>query len=240
MIRISHAASSPKRVSSRRIQVRTCLNRRFEKSFFVVVIPNLSHGKLGAEGDSCLALATPERLWKIELRIVDSIAEELTLRRVCNRCGSVRTRSTGSHAASVGALDRRPMGSQELAAAGRVIFGERWLRPLARALQCSPALIRQCKDGRRALSGEGAARVRAMADLGPAGQLIRQVVAEVFAHARPVQTHRVATRLVLGLSKANLLAPSGMWIAPLEGRPAGAITRSPLPADSREHDIAPE
>jgi hypothetical protein len=132
------------------------------------------------------------------------------------------------------------MGSEELAIAGRTIFGPRWVRPLARALDCSPALIKQCRKGQRALSGEAAARVRAMADLGPVGQLIRKVVEEAFVDARPIQTHRVASRLALELSKANLLTPSGIQMAVAEGRPAGAITCAPLPADARKYNVAPE
>jgi hypothetical protein len=121
------------------------------------------------------------------------------------------------------------MGPEELAAIAGSVFGSRWLRPLARMLECNPGLIRSCKKGERVLSGEAAAKVRALADIGPVGEIVRRILERTIRDTRPVITHGVATAIVTELTNAGLLVPAAQRTPVSAGRPNGQITRYSLP-----------
>ena len=122
------------------------------------------------------------------------------------------------------------MAFAELAVHARLAFGDGWIRPLARMLDCNPGLIRLCKTRGRMLTAEAASKVRNFVDLGPAGMIIREAMKVAFPHARPVVTHRATRRALAELSKAGLLTSSGQRPPADGGRIIGPFTCSP-PAD---------
>src|SRR4029077_38193 len=103
---------------------------------------------------------------------------------------------------------------------------DRWIRPLARMLDCSPALIRLCKKGKRKLSAEAAARVRTLVDLGPAGTIVRDAMTAALPRAEPVATHHAAKLAIAELLKAGLLTSSGQRPPTSSGRIIGPLTCS--------------
>jgi len=115
------------------------------------------------------------------------------------------------------------MTSEELAATGQAIFGERWIRPLARAIGCDSRSIFFVKSGERAMSAEMTAKVRAFAYLGPVGLTVRDAIKRTMPEARPIDAHRAAQRAVAELLKAKLVtlvegglprhdpAPNSFW-----------------------------
>jgi hypothetical protein len=107
---------------------------------------------------------------------------------------------------------------------------------MARTLDCSPALIRFCKKGKRALTAEAAAKVRSLADLGPAGTIVREVIKAALPNAKSIVTHSAAKLVVAKLSKAGLLTPSGQRAAASQARIVGPITCSRL--DSSDDQTA--
>lgn len=153
------------------------------------------------------------------------------MRRVCNRCGSVRLSVDRRQEGRAEAANLRPMSAEEMATVARSIYGARWLRPLARFLECNPGLVRQCKKGERVLTGEAAARVRALADIGPAGAIVRRIVEQAIPDMRLVTTHNVARRIVIELSNLGLLEPDARRKPVTGGRPSGPITGYPTPRE---------
>jgi hypothetical protein len=150
------------------------------------------------------------------------------MRRICNRCGSVRAiRDEGAMPRLN--LDLRPMGPKELATSGRTIFGDQWVRPLARLLDCNPSLLRQCKKGERALAPQAAAKVRALAQLGSAGEIVRKVVGSTCKGSRPRSTHLAALVIMSELAKRGLLVSSLTASTRVEDKIDGPITQSALP-----------
>jgi hypothetical protein len=202
--------------------VRTSLIRHIE-------LPS-HHGQRsrGAVFDSLLA--KPEELWKIRHRFIGYTCHiELNMARIYNRCGSNQQRRERQQA-QVFTESSGPMTFEELAAGARSVFGDRWIRPLARLLDCSPALIRLCRRGERDLSAEAAAKVRDFVDLGPAGTIVREAMKAALPHARPVVTHRAAKRALAELAKAGLLTSSAQRPPVGRGRIVGPFTCS-SPAD---------
>lgn len=97
------------------------------------------------------------------------------------------------------------MTSAELIAAGHAMFGERWLRPLARTIGWSHGSLRIWRKGQRAIPESAAEKIRMLERVGPVGVLVRQAVRELIPEAGAWAAHRVAQRTVEHLIKAGLL-----------------------------------
>src|SRR5579863_8576574 len=85
-----------------------------------------------------------------------------------------------------------PMSRAELTAVGESLFGKRWVRPLARIAGCDPRQILYFKTGERIVSAKVAAKVRAFADIGQAGTIIRKAVKDSSPGLSPLEAHLAA------------------------------------------------
>jgi hypothetical protein len=101
-----------------------------------------------------------------------------------------------------GNLDMTPT---ELASAGELIYGPRWRSALAQALNRTSRTIRYYERGERRIPADFAARVRAMADIGTIGVVIRNAVKKAAPDTPIFTAHKVAIQVLSDLTAARFL-----------------------------------
>jgi hypothetical protein len=112
---------------------------------------------------------------------------------------------------------QEPMTTAELAERGRLMFGERWTTPLARATKVASRSMRNYKSGKRSIPLEVAAKVRAMSALGMPGLVIRRAIERVWPGCPPHRAHSIARQAEDDLTFYKLLRDTAET-APWAGR----------------------
>jgi hypothetical protein len=111
-------------------------------------------------------------------------------------------------------IDR--MKKSEFVGLCRAIWGPYWKRPAARALGRDPKMMRRYESGDSPVPTDVAHRLRALAKIGPAGEIVKSVLLELYAaparHAPGTvkrgaleQAHNAAAQIVDKLNRAGLL-----------------------------------
>jgi hypothetical protein len=80
----------------------------------------------------------------------------------------------------------------ELDERARLMFGERWTTPLARATKVTPRSMRNYKSGTRSIPLEVATKVREMSTLGMPGMVIRRAIQRVWPECPVHRAHMIA------------------------------------------------
>jgi hypothetical protein len=97
------------------------------------------------------------------------------------------------------------MTSLELTALAEAMFGPRWVRPLARVIGWHYRSVRCWKHARRSVPLDAAEKIRAVANIGPVGVILRAAVKKTIPDADPWSAHRVAQQALRDLVRAGLL-----------------------------------
>ena len=101
--------------------------------------------------------------------------------------------------------DGLQMTSLELAALAEAMFGPRWVRPLSRLIGWHYRSVRCWKHARRSVPLDAAMKIRAEANIGPVGVILRAAVKKTIPDADPWSAHRVAQQALRDLVRAGLL-----------------------------------
>jgi hypothetical protein len=120
----------------------------------------------------------------------------------------------------------QPMTAAELAERARLMFGERWTTPLAKATKVAPRSMRNYKSGTRRIPVEVAAKVRELSTLGFAGAVVRRAIERVWPECPPNRAHSIARQAEDDLTFYKLLRDSAET-APWAGRLPGIGGRRP-------------
>ena len=105
-------------------------------------------------------------------------------------------------------LANETMTRDELRALAVSMYGQRWRRPLARALGCDKRFIQFLERGERRITPVMAAKIRAevvLAGLSEAALLVRSVLSEEIPKATHKEVHRAAQIVVAELERRGLL-----------------------------------
>jgi hypothetical protein len=112
---------------------------------------------------------------------------------------------------------QEPMTATELHERARLMFGERWTTPLARATKVTPRSMRNYKSGVRTIPAEIAAKVREMSTLGMAGMVVRRAIQRVWPKCPVHRAHSIARQAEDDLMFYKLLR-DGAEATPWAGR----------------------
>ena len=99
----------------------------------------------------------------------------------------------------------QPMTAAELAERARLMFGERWTTPLARATRVAPRSMRNYRSGTRRIPAELAAKVRELSTLGMPGLVIRRAIQRVWPECPVHRAHSIARQAEDDLTFYKLL-----------------------------------
>ena len=93
----------------------------------------------------------------------------------------------------------------ELIAAGELVYGSQWRKPLAEAVGYSRRMIWYYEFGERQIPENVAIRVRRLADLGPVGSLVRSSIKRAAPDLPPGRAHQLAVQILSDLTGAGIL-----------------------------------
>jgi hypothetical protein len=97
------------------------------------------------------------------------------------------------------------MSPAELIAAGELVYGSQWRKPLAEAVGYSRRMIWYYEFGERQIPEHVAICVRHLADLGPVGSLVRSSIRRAAPDLPPGRAHRIAVQILADLAGAGFL-----------------------------------
>jgi hypothetical protein len=105
------------------------------------------------------------------------------------------------------------MQPQEFEALCESVFGTYWRRPASRALGRDPKMMRRYATGDTVIPDDVAQRLRSIAEIGRAGEVVKAVLLEVYAaparhtvkRGAHEQAHHAAAQIVDKLNRAGLL-----------------------------------
>jgi hypothetical protein len=87
------------------------------------------------------------------------------------------------------------MSPAELIAAGELMYGSQWPKPLAKAIGYIRRMIWYHESGERPIQENVAICVRGLADLGPVGSLVRTSIKRAAPDLPPGWAHRIAVQI---------------------------------------------
>ncbi len=93
----------------------------------------------------------------------------------------------------------------ELIAAGELVYGSQWRKPLAEAVGYSRRMIWYYEFGERQIPEKVATCVRRLADLGPVGSLVRSSIRRVAPDLPRGRAHQIAVQILADLTGAGLV-----------------------------------
>jgi hypothetical protein len=97
------------------------------------------------------------------------------------------------------------MSSQKLTILAESMFGPRWVRPLSRVIGWHYRSVRCWKHARRSVPLNAAEKIRAVANIGPVGVIIRAAIKKTIPEADVWSAHRAAQQALKDLAGAGLL-----------------------------------
>jgi hypothetical protein len=97
------------------------------------------------------------------------------------------------------------MSPAELIAAGELVYGSQWRKPLAEAVGYSRRMIWYYEFGERQIPENVAIRVRHLADLGPVGSLVRSSIRRAAPDLPRGRAHQIAVQILAALTGAGLV-----------------------------------
>ena len=101
-----------------------------------------------------------------------------------------------------GTLDMTPA---ELAAAGESVYGPRWRTALARDIHRSTRLISYYLRGEHRIPPAVAMQIRAIANIGPIGFIIRHAVRKIAPDLPMFRAHKIAREALKDLTAAGVI-----------------------------------
>jgi DNA-binding transcriptional regulator YdaS (Cro superfamily) len=96
----------------------------------------------------------------------------------------------------------RPMELRDL---GRSVFRYGWRTSLARAIGMSRRMIAYYETGEKPIPAQRASTIRAVADIGPSGSIIRAAVRAAEPDLRPFLSHKIAVQVMKDLVAAGIV-----------------------------------